>query len=325
MFYLNKLRNRIHKLRYQNYLGGEGIEKQWNIFGYKFDYTLLPKCEKVCETFYKNNEVYLSITAVLQNEAPYIKEWIEYHRLVGVERFYIYDNESTDNVKEILKPYIDLGIVCYHYVPGIAIQNRVYRDALCKYKNQTRWMAIIDLDEFIVPVEKQSIPEFLKDYEKYPGVVINWQVFDSNGFLEPPKSSGGLVSVNYTRTYADNDSPINKHVKSIVNPRKVKSIVNPHFCYYKNQAYPVDENFQRVEGPFTKTHNSSKIKINHYHCKSKAEYMLKIDKWCADIKKKRVFDDRTINISEWKHDYEIQKFVPQLKNIMFGKTEKESA
>ena len=117
MFYLNKLRNRIHKLRYQNYLGGEGIEKQWNIFGYKFDYTLLPKCEKVCETFYKNNKVYLSITAVLQNEAPYIKEWIEYHRLVGVERFYIYDNESTDNVKEILKPYIDLGIVCYHYVP----------------------------------------------------------------------------------------------------------------------------------------------------------------------------------------------------------------
>ena len=108
MFYLNKLRNRIHKLRYQNYLGGEGIEKQWNIFGYKFDYTLLPKCEKVCETFYKNNKVYLSITAVLQNEAPYIKEWIEYHRLVGVERFYIYDNESTDNVKEILKPYIDL-------------------------------------------------------------------------------------------------------------------------------------------------------------------------------------------------------------------------
>ena len=52
-------------------------------------------------------------------------------------------------------------------------------------------MAIIDLDEFIVPVEKQSIPEFLKDYEKYPGVVINWQVFDSNGFLESPKSGGG--------------------------------------------------------------------------------------------------------------------------------------
>ncbi len=114
-------------------------------------------------------------------------------------------------------------------------------------------------------------------------------------------------------------------MKSIVNPKKVMSIVNPHFCYYKNQAYPVDENFQRVEGPFTKTHNSSKIKINHYHCKSKAEYMLKIDKWRADIKKKRVFDERTINISEWKHDYEIQKFVPQLKNIMFGKTEKESA
>lgn len=53
MFYLNKLRNRIHKLRYQNYLGGEGIEKQWNIFGYKFDYTLLPKAKRFVKLFIK--------------------------------------------------------------------------------------------------------------------------------------------------------------------------------------------------------------------------------------------------------------------------------
>ena len=323
MFYLNKLRNKIYKLRYQNYIGGEGIEKQLNIFGFKFDYVVLPKCEKICETFYKKNKVYLSIAAVLFNEARYVKEWIEYHKLAGVERFYIYDNGSTDNVQEILKPYIDEGTVFYHYVPGIAMQNKIYRDAICKYKKQTRWMAIIDLDEFIVPVEKKTIPEFLKDYEKYPAVVINWQVFDSNGFVEPPTSGGGLVCANYIRTYADDNSPINLHVKSIVNPKKVKSIVNPHFCYYKHQTCAVDENFKKAEGPFTKTHSSSKIKINHYHCKSKTEYLLKLDKWCADIKKKRIFDERTINISEWKYDYEIQKFVPELKKIMFEKTEKE--
>ncbi|GMO23401.1 MAG: hypothetical protein Ta2B_02600 [Termitinemataceae bacterium] len=41
----------------------------------------------------------LSIVAIVKNEASYIKEWIEYHRLVGVDRFYIYDDNSTDNLR----------------------------------------------------------------------------------------------------------------------------------------------------------------------------------------------------------------------------------
>ena len=40
----------------------------------------------------------LTIAAVFQNEAPYLKEWIEFHKLVGVEHFLLVDNESTDHV-----------------------------------------------------------------------------------------------------------------------------------------------------------------------------------------------------------------------------------
>ena len=43
---------------------------------------------------YKNK---LSFVAIVKNEAPYIVEWIEFHRLVGVDKFYIYDNESSEN------------------------------------------------------------------------------------------------------------------------------------------------------------------------------------------------------------------------------------
>lgn len=53
--------------------------------------------------------VYLSIVCMALNEGPYIKEWIEYHKLVGVERFYFYDNGSNDNTREILEPYIRGG------------------------------------------------------------------------------------------------------------------------------------------------------------------------------------------------------------------------
>ena len=36
----------------------------------------------------------IAIVAIAKNEGPYLREWIEYHRLVGIKRFYLYDNES---------------------------------------------------------------------------------------------------------------------------------------------------------------------------------------------------------------------------------------
>ncbi len=48
----------------------------------------------------------LAICAIAKNEGPYFKEWIEWHLAHGVDQFFIYDNESTDDTKDILEPYI---------------------------------------------------------------------------------------------------------------------------------------------------------------------------------------------------------------------------
>ncbi|MDR0319707.1 MAG: glycosyltransferase family 92 protein [Rickettsiales bacterium] len=93
----------------------------------------------------------LSILAIAKNEGPYFREWIEFHKMMGVEKFYIYDNESTDDTKEILAPYIKSGLVEYTWWPGIKQQTKAYKDAIAKYKFDTQWLAIIDLDEFLVP------------------------------------------------------------------------------------------------------------------------------------------------------------------------------
>lgn len=42
---------------------------------------------------------YLGVCAIAKNEGPYFKEWIDWHLSKGVDRFYIYDNESTDNTR----------------------------------------------------------------------------------------------------------------------------------------------------------------------------------------------------------------------------------
>ena len=55
----------------------------------------------------------LVMTAVLQNEASFLPEWLEYHllRSVGFEHFYLYDDGSTDALATTVAPYVAEGLV----------------------------------------------------------------------------------------------------------------------------------------------------------------------------------------------------------------------
>ncbi|MDE7072074.1 MAG: glycosyltransferase family 92 protein, partial [Bacteroidales bacterium] len=100
---------------------------------------------------------YLAVCAIAKDEGPYFKEWLEWHRGMGVEKFYIYNNESTDCTRQVLEPYIASGLVEYRYFPGYRRQLAAYDDCLENYRFDTRWLAFIDLDEFVVPVQDLSI------------------------------------------------------------------------------------------------------------------------------------------------------------------------
>ena len=76
-------------------------------------------------------------------------EWLEFHRLLGVERFYMYNNRSTDDHLEVLAPYIDEGTVVWHDWPMFPGQRECYEQCLADHGHETRWMAFIDLDEFL--------------------------------------------------------------------------------------------------------------------------------------------------------------------------------
>lgn len=221
---------------------------------------------------------YISIAAIVKNEARYIREWIEYHRIVGVEHFFIYDNGSTDNLRELLNPYIQDKLVTYHSCPGTCLQFPVYNDAAVRYAGKTRWLAFIDADEFIV-VHGQNIANFLKGFEDCSAVGVNWIMFDSDGKEKMPQS--GFVISNYFRTLQDINHPCNLHIKTIVDPSQVKYISNPHYIKLKGGRY-VDENGHEIRSAFTRKNSTKHIQINHYYSKSVEEYMEKIARGCAD-------------------------------------------
>ncbi|MBS0615266.1 MAG: glycosyltransferase family 92 protein [Verrucomicrobia bacterium] len=213
---------------------------------------------------------YLSAGAIFRNEARFLKEWIEYHRMIGVEHFYLYNNLSEDDYHAVLDPYIKEGVVELFEWPHQAkkhkhwnkIQCGAYWDLVQKKKHETFWLAIIDTDEFIVPTETHDLRTFLKGYEKYGGLGINWQHYGNTGLTELKENQTLIGSLTKK---APTDYYRNKFVKSIVQPKLVEKITQPHYCRYKKPYYHVTEN--KVPFPrksLSETVSVEKIRINHY-------------------------------------------------------------
>src|SRR5262249_51885349 len=90
---------------------------------------------------------YLSIAAIAKNEGCYLREWIEFQRLMGVEQVYLYDNGSTDDSAQIIKPYLDdkfLTLIPWAtFDSDVNPQRQAYAHALCNFGLHFRWMAFI--------------------------------------------------------------------------------------------------------------------------------------------------------------------------------------
>lgn len=216
-------------------------------------------------------KILLAVCAIAKNEGPYFKEWLDWHISQGVEKFYIYDNESTDCTRDVLAPYIESGVVEYIYYPGYRRQIAAYDDCIDRHRFDTRWLAFIDLDEFIVPLRDSSITEFLTGFENSPVVEINWLIYGSGG---AEKKSPAPVMERF-RHHSLPSHKLNRHVKSIVNPRRVFTMTGCHEAARidgvaaDSHGDPITRNFREREP------QQDVIRINHYAVRSKEEFIEK--------------------------------------------------
>jgi Glycosyltransferase family 92 len=220
---------------------------------------------------------YLSIVAIYRDEAVYLKEWVEFHRIVGVERFFLYDNFSVDDHREILAPYVDEGIVVIHHWPVFPGQIPAYDDALRRHRVDSRWIAFIDLDEFLFSPTGRPVPEILREYEEHPAVLANWAVFGSSGHKTRPP---GLVIENYVRRMEPGHGP--QQSKTILDPERAERCGGAHFFHYKQGAgSAVDELHRPVPYGRTSTVAFDKLRVNHYYTKSIAEGKARMERYAA--------------------------------------------
>jgi len=206
----------------------------------------------------------LSVCAIFKNESNFLREWIEYHCLVGVDHFYLYSNNTTDRSVDILRPYIRKGLVTLVYWPDVlkdyemkeysflwplACQVPAYENA-AKFRaiHETKWLACLDIDEFLVPSDATHLMEILQKYEEHPAVILSSEFFDSSK-IETPRRE--LVIESLELTDSPQENPEKRIVKMIVKPEMTEGFTWPPYrCLFK-EGEPA-------------CINKSELRINHY-------------------------------------------------------------
>ena len=125
-----------------------------------------------------------AVCAIAKDENDYIFEWVAYHLALGFEHIFIYDNMSKNPVSELSRSLRASGRVTIIRWPregqGDA-QHTAYAHFLHTYRNDVEWAAVIDLDEFIVLKQHETINDFLVGFSHASTIAINWRIYGSAG------------------------------------------------------------------------------------------------------------------------------------------------
>ena len=266
----------------------------------------------------------VSICGIFKNEERYLREWIEYHRIVGIDHFYMYDNNSTDDYMEVLKTYISQDIITLVKWEKDHDQMGAYRDCIKSYSSETEWLAFIDIDEFIVPLENDNVGEILKRFQNRPSVLIYWKMFGSGGLEKRDDDSLVTESFTVSSEKLSNTGKVfyNTKYDFLFDDKRNHLLHHMMWCSYKGRIkLPTVNIFDRVcfffEG-IAFSRGRCLMQINHYYSKSREEYFEKMGK--GDV----FFVDNPHTIEYWLtqekwcdcSDYKIFKYIARLKIAM---------
>ncbi|BBK36539.1 hypothetical protein STAQ_16170 [Allostella sp. ATCC 35155] len=128
----------------------------------------------------------ITVIAVARDAAPGIEEWIAHHRALGVDRFVVCDaavadgpgarlsrNRNIDGLVEVV-PLSRSPISCgdRHRVPAET-------GMIAAVAGRANWLIFLDIDEFIVPLADNDIPQLLARFSDVAALSLCRKVFRS--------------------------------------------------------------------------------------------------------------------------------------------------
>lgn len=270
---------------------------------------------------YTQKKYNLAIVVIAKNEQDYIKEWVSFHKVMGFDKIILYDNDSTDNTVKEIRPFIDSSYVIYNKIPGVRQQLNAYNDALKRYSSLFMYMAFIDCDEFLFPVDCSEtvlsvVEKTMKKYRRAGGVCVNWAMFGSSGHETKPD---GLLIENFIyRSKVPGRGT--ECIKTICNPDMVVNFSHSHYPIYKRGIYGITPDGKKCSGWQNTINEYVGLRINHYFTKSKEQWIER-RKFNALSPKLRTLDDYYAHDNNDILDKEILRYKEALIRTMNNQDE----
>lgn len=258
----------------------------------------------------------IAICAIFKNEGPYLQEWIAFHHLIGFNRFILYDNGSTDDGVEQLKSFALKDLVTVYDWPERPGQLTAYAHFFSKYKDEVDWVAFIDIDEFIHPLEEDTIFPLLERVGAHPAVLLNWKNFGPGLHIQRPD---GLVIENYTLRLPDHWT-VHKHVKTLGKIKGIKASGGCHIAPLRGN--PCNARGETIKNEaLTEVICGGPVIINHYYTKSREDWLWKVQRGRASVPDGEGPQRRVDGFDDFKRqarieDKAILRFAPGVRRIM---------
>jgi hypothetical protein len=253
-------------------------------------------------------QYYLSLCCIIKNERN-LEEFILYYIILGVEHFYIYDNNSDFPIKDRLNSFFYKKYCTIIDYPGKYKQMPAYNDCINRTKDISEWLIICDGDEYIVPKQTFSLRDFLHDYEDCQALGINWVFFGSSFYDN--KQDGFLID-----KYKYSSASQNDHIKTVCKPKYSIKMLSPHMIEVQDMTKYVDARRNNIYSSFNCNYTIDLININHYHTKSKEDLDEKYNRGNADSEcRVHVPDDIHNSDNELYNDYTCNKYLPHIQKI----------
>lgn len=274
---------------------------------------------------------FLGIVAIFKGEDDYLVEWIEFHKMMGVQHFILYDNGLEKSTRKILNPYIKSNLVTHILLPHIegsregrhihtaSTQQVAYADAIIRFRNNFQYLLQLDIDEFLFPKSHSSITEVLNKYDdkKLARIEVNWTNFGNNGHINKPD---GLVIENFTKS---GRGTIPNTVKSISNTRYLSRFFIYTNIHRFSHRITIKDIFTKLFCGFPiiiKGNDSNKLfQLNHYITKSKEEFLAKNQKfkkgWQTGKKTLELYNKLNHKFNTIENS-NVLRFLSKLRNIL---------
>lgn len=278
------------------------------------------------------------IITCMKNEAPFILEWVAYHRSIGFTDFLVFTNDCDDGTVEMLDTLAGHGIVTrmdnpYLEIPGDHNPQKGalrFAEDLDVVQNAT-WILVSDVDEFVnVHAGDGTLDALFEATGAFDALSMQWRLFGNGDVIEyedgfvteqfnrcAPKFCPSPVQAWAVKTLfrKAGDHKMGKFTRLGVHRPMNPGVDHTQIRWLDGSGRPVLDKFIKDGWRFgTHSYGYDLVTLNHYACRSAESFVVKKDRGRVN------HVDRDQGLAYWlrmnnnmERDTSIQRNVPRAR------------